>query len=291
MSTHEIRLATFSILIAALLLAGCEGRVTADLVADAPADPDIQQVNATLAGLEFRRSDGGTESLSFRNGQPVNLYDLLDGNAMRLFTDEELPEGNYNGVRLVFDGDPRDDPIVVSGDGSVFPLTIEQGDYVGVNIQVDENESSKDAFTLTLDLRQSLIFDDNADEYTLRPYLRSVDSDRFGVLIGTVDITCPSGSSLAQGGAVYLFSGRNIEPDDRDGVGVEPYATTDVYDTTNGQSAYAFRFLPEGDYTIAITCDGDQDSPDTDDSDDMSFALTDNVKVDRDDTQRYDFTN
>jgi hypothetical protein len=139
-------------------------------------------------------------------------------------------------------------------------------------------------------LRQSLIFNDDDDEYTLQPYLRSIEDGTSGEITGFVDITCPTGSTVADGGAVYLFTGQDVEPDDRDGVGVEPFATTDVFQTTDGRRAYGLRFLPEGDYTIAVTCEGDLESPDTNE-DEMDFQMTDNVQVDEDQTVRVDFTN
>lgn len=276
------------VLLSALLLVGCEGQVTVDMVTDAPANRSIQQVNASITGLEFLKDDGGTETLSFNDGQPVNLLDYLDGNALRLFTDEELPEGTYTGVRLTFEEDPADDPVVIDADGDSFPLTIAEGDYADLSFTIDEDESSEDAFTLTMDLRQSLIFNDDDDEYTLQPHLRSVEVGRSGEITGFVDITCPTGTALTDGGAVYLFTGQDVEPDDRDGAGVEPFATTDVFPTTDGRQAYGLRFLPEGDYTIALTCEGDLESPDTDDSD-MDFERTDNVQVDEDRTVRVDF--
>lgn len=276
------------VLVSALALAGCEGQVTVDMVTDAPADRSIQQVNVSLTGVELLKDDGSTETLSFNDGQPVNLLDYLDGNAIRLFTDEELPDGTYTGVRLTFEDDPEDDPTVVDSDGDDFPVTISQGDYADVDFTIEEDESSETAFTLTLDLRQSLSFDDGDDEYTLQPYLRAVGEDNYGEITGYVDISCPSDSSLTDGGAVYLFSGQDVEPDDRDGSGVEPFATTDVYNTTDGRQAYGLRFLPEGDYTIAITCEGDLENPETDD-DDMDFEITDNVEVEEDNTVRVDF--
>src|SRR5688572_9295117 len=97
------RAATPALLFSALLLAGCEGQVSVDLATDAPANRDIVQVNAYLSGVEFRTDGGGAKTLSFRDSEPVNLFDYLDGNALRLFTDEELPDGRYSSVRLVFD--------------------------------------------------------------------------------------------------------------------------------------------------------------------------------------------
>lgn len=277
------------VLLSALALAGCEGQVSVDMVTDAPADRSIAQVNASLIGVEFLKDDGGTETLEFNDGEPVNLLDYLDGNAIRLFTDEELPEGTYTGVRLLFEEDPADDPTVVDADGDSFVLTIEAGEYADLNFSIEDDESSDDSFTLTLDLRQSLIFDDDNDEYTLRPYLRSIAEGESGAITGYVDISCPTGTSLTDGGAVYLFSGEDVEPDDRDASGVEPFATTDVYSTTDGRQAYALRFLPEGNYTIAVTCEGDLENPDTDDGD-MDFEVTQNVEVEEDSTIGVDFT-
>lgn len=273
----------------ALALAGCEGKVSVDMVSDAPANKSISQVNASLTGLEFRKDDGSTESLTFNDAESVDLMTYLDGNALRLFTDEELPEGTYTGVRLTFDDDPADDPVVVDQDGDDFPLTVTQGEYADLDFTVEDDESSDEAFTLTLDLRQSLIFDEDSEEYTLRPQLRSTESDQGGQITGFVDVSCPSGTSLAQGGAVYLFTGQDVEPDDRDGAGVEPFATTDVYSTTDGQQAYALRFLREGDYTLALTCEGDLENPDTDETE-MDFEVTQNVQVEEDETVRADFT-
>lgn len=278
------------VLLAGLLLAGCQGQVTVDMVTDVPADRRIQRVNASITGLEFRKDNGGTKKLSFTAGQPVNLLDYLDGNALRVFTNEDLSEGTYTGVRLTFEADPADDPVIVDADGDTFPLTIAEGEYADLKFTVEKDKSSSDSFTLTLDLRQSLIFNDADDEYTLQPHLRSVEAGESGQITGFVDTTCPSGSSLANGGAVYLFTGEGVEPDDRDGAGVEPFATTDVFQTTDGRRAYGLRFLPPGDYTIAVTCEGNLENPDTDENE-MDFQRTDNVRVEEDRTVRVDFAN
>lgn len=267
-----------------LLLAGCQGQVSVDLGTDAPADRDIQQVTASIAGLEFRKDDGSLETLSFNNSELVDLLDYLDGSPIRLFTDEELPEGDYSGVRLVFDTDAADDTQVVDVNNNATPLVVTAGNYADVDISVDEDSSSSDSITLTLDLRQSLSLDSDGDEYTLQPFLRSVSTDDAGQITGTVNVTCPTGSTLAQGGAVYLFQGEDVVPDDRDGTGVEPYATTEV-STAGG---YTLRFVPSGDYTIAVTCSGDEEDPAS--NDDLTFRGTDNVQLDRNESLRFDFT-
>ena len=40
---------------------------------------------------------------------------------------------------------------------------------------------------------------------------------------------------------------------------MEPFATTAVIDDGFGAFQYALRFLPSGNYTIALTCRGDED--------------------------------
>jgi hypothetical protein len=99
-------------------------------------------------------------------------------------------------------------------------------------------------------------------------------------LSGTVaTAACPAGTTLETGGAVYLFEGSDVTPDDLDGVDAEPYATTRVVPSgTPDAFDYTLRFLPPGDYTLALTCQGDADI--LDQSDDLTFVDTQNVRLD-----------
>src|SRR5262245_23509202 len=251
-----------------LLLAGCDARFTADLATDAPADPGITQVQVSLLGLEFRLSDGATRTLEFRDGEPVDLLDLLTGDPLRLFTSEQLPSGRYTGVRLLFDESV--DATVVDAEGLEFPVVLVDGVFAAVDFTVQDNEDSSESLTLVLDLRQSLEFDSVNDEYQLIPHLRAVRTGDAAQIEGSVAVTCPVDGSLTLGGAVYLFSGRDVTPDDIDGTGVEPVATTRVVGgALGGQFSYALRFLESGEYTLALTCFGDLDAADADD--DLQF--------------------
>jgi hypothetical protein len=89
------------------------------------------------------------------------------------------------------------------------------------------------------------------------------------------------GTSLATGGAVYLFSGANVVPDDLDGAGAEPLATTRVVDSNITSPGYALRFLPAGNHTLALTCNGDDDVLAVDDG--LVFRNVTNVQLDADD--------
>lgn len=272
--TGRHRLASGVVVFVGLLLAGCEGRVTVDLATAEPADPEVAQVAVNLLGLEFLKNDSSTETVEFNDSEAVDLLDYANGDPLRVFTDERLPEGTYTGVRLLVD---EVDAFVIRTDGGEFPVVVADGDYAGIDFTVEDQENSNESLTLTLDLRQSLSFNDDTDDYTLTPVLRSVRTGDAGQITGTVDVACPAGSSLAQGGAVYLFEGEGATPDDRD-TDTEPYATARIVtDPFSGLLSYTLRFLLEGDYTFALTCKGDQDDPVTDD--DLDFQNIANVQL------------
>jgi hypothetical protein len=256
---------------------GCEGTFTGDLTTDAPADPDIAEVRVNLRGLRFQKSGGATVTLEFNDPEPVDLLELAaDGEPMRLFTDEPLPDGSYTGVRLMFEDEDDVDGSVVDVEGDEFPLLLEDGAYASAGFTVTEDENSSHALELVLDLRQSLAFDD--DEYTLTPVLRAVKAGQAARIAGLVTFECPDGTSLERGGAVYLFEGHDVVPDDLDGAGAEPHATTRVrQETADEQFSYALRHLAPGDYTLGLTCEGDEDVVNADDS--LSFRRVRNVSL------------
>ncbi|HEY6640789.1 DUF4382 domain-containing protein [Povalibacter sp.] len=274
------------LVLAGLGLGGCRGSVSTDLSADAPANPQIVGINVGVLGVEFQRSDATAAKIEFTTAEPADLITLLEDNSFRLFTDEELTEGSYTGVRLLLED--NDDASVVLTDGTEFPLRLTEGSYAAVDFTVDEDRSSNRSLVLTLDLRKSLSFNEDGREYALTPTLRAVDAADAGQIRGNVDITCPAGTSPQTGGAVYAFAGEDIEPVEIDGIDTEPYATTAMLSSFGGPLTYALRALPPGDYTIALTCNGNDDTPAA--GDDIQFQRAVNVSVDGD-AITYNFTN
>jgi len=260
----------------ALMLSGCDAAwITVDLGTDPPADPEISAVQANLLGLEFRKGDSTTTTLEFRDGELVDLLDLRDAEPLRLFTNEELPVGTYTGVRLLFDSD-QDQSRVTTGDGDTR-LRLAAGAFADVSFTVEDEKESREEFTLMLDLRQSLSFDEANDRYTLTPALRSVRTEDAAQVEGDVNVVCPAGTELRDDGAIYLYSGRNVQPDDLDGVDAEPFATTGVTDSGTAVFRYALRFLPAGNYTLAFTCQGDEEIPGS--SENLDFRNVENVEI------------
>jgi hypothetical protein len=270
-------------------LAGCDNfRLTADLATDAPSNPNITGVEVNLLGLDFRREDGTDRTLEFTNPEVVNLLDLETGDPMRLFTDEDLPVGHYIGVRLLFDQD--EDPNQVTTTTGEFPIVLADDAFAPVDFTVEESSGlssgGSKALSLLLDLRQSLSFDGVAEEYTLTTHLRAVSTGDAAQVQGTVQVDCTEAGSLDTIGAVYLFVNHDVDPDDLDGFGVEPFATTRVTAGAGGAFQYALRFLPADDYTLAFTCRGNRDDVSIDD--DLDFTRVQNVTVDDGETLQRD---
>jgi hypothetical protein len=261
----------------ALLLSGCDAAwITVDLGTDPPADPEISAVQANLLGLEFRKGDSTTTTLEFRDGEIIDLLDLRDGDPLRLFTNEELPTGSYTGVRLLFDPDQEQSRVTTSAGDT--RLRLAAGTFAAVSFTVEDEKESREEFTLMLDLRQSLSFDEANDRYTLTPVLRSVRTEDAARVEGNVSLVCPVGTVLQDEGAIYLFSGRNVQADDLDSAEAEPFATTGVIDSGTAALRYALRFLPAGNYTLAFTCQGDEEVPGS--SENLDFRNVENIEID-----------
>jgi hypothetical protein len=269
---------------ASLFLASCEGTITTDLTVGAPADPDLQQVVAPFTGIEFETSSGGTETFAFDEAERIDLLTFVRGAPIRLLSDEDLPEGTYTGVRLVFDDQTTDTAYVIDGLGAQRDLTIENGAFAEMDFTVEEDESSSEEITLTLDLRLSLSVDDDT-QYTLRPVLRSVRTEEAGELEGLVTAPCLNDDATTNRGAMYLFQGENVTPDDFDGNGIEPYATAPIVLDGNGFN-YRIELIPEGTYTVALACEGSEENPTTDD--DLDFRATATVDINEGETTQQD---
>lgn len=277
MATHPFRWITT--IAFATLLAGCDGVFTVDLGTDPPANPAIADVQANLLGVELRKADSAVTTLEFRDSELVDLRDLATASTpLRLFTSETLPTGEYTGIRLLFDADV--DAKVVDTTGATFPMQLAAGNFADMDFTVEEDKRSTETLSLALDLRQSLAFDDASDEYTFTPVLRSVRTADAAQVSGTVNVACPAGSTMLEDGAVYLYRGTNIDPDDLDGAGTEPFATTRIVRDlpSGGVLTYALSYLPAADYTITLTCQGDADA--LGESNELVFSNTQNISLD-----------
>jgi len=236
------------------------GTASFDLT-DAAVD-SVQEVNISVVALELKSPDG--EIIRFdvepsSDLESINLLDLQNGAVETLLSEQELPAGRYEWIRLKL-GDESTFS-VVDDNGGTHDLFVPSGDTRGLQTSSFTVPAGGNVnFTIDFDVRKSLINPPGLDRYLLKPVLRLVDNSEVGTIAGTVDSTLISQACGDSGenpgiyaGAVYVHEGHNVTPDDL-GSDNEPLVAVPV-DTESYE--YQASFIPEGDYTLSYTCDRD----------------------------------
>lgn len=279
---------------ASLGLAGCLGSSddggdgTLSLgVSDGPVD-NATAVTVEFTGVEVKPASGEAEVFDFDSARSINLLDLQGSASESLLSNETLPAGEYNWIKLkVNAAQGQMDSTIDLEDGTSHSLFIPSGGQDGLKLvqgfTVPVNGSVD--FTIDFDLRKS-VFNPEANQvdYILRPALRLVDNTEVGHIAGTVDSATASASDCSP--AVYAYEGSDVAPDDV-GSSTEPVTSSLVKENDSGTFEYEIGFLVAGDYTVALTCDADADDPGTDD--DITFEASQNATVEADQTTTVDF--
>jgi len=239
---------------------------------DASVD-DAKAVVVEFTGVQLQSAGGDRIDHDFIDeltGDPaprlIDLMALTGGTTELLLDGVTLNAGRYNWVRLKVNAERGViDSYIDLLDDSRHSLYIPSGNQTGLKLNrgFDVPEGEMASFTIDFDLRKSVHNPAGLDDdYILRPTLRLVDDDTAGALTGTVAsgvITADPDdcTGMEYVGAVYVFS-RGDAVDDVDGTR-DPVTSAKV--TNDGIYAYTVAFLPEGDYSIAFTCDADIDNP------------------------------
>jgi hypothetical protein len=270
---------------AVALLAACGGGSDGDKsqtgrlklsMTDAPVD-DVQEVWVKFSAVEFKPEGDAPVLNPLSPAQSLNLLEFQDGRAAVLVNDAVLPAGRYEWIRLVVDNVPNVRDSYVMANGAECELTVPSGAESGLKMNRGFTLPADGSVALTVDfdLRKSLhappgqksMMETCTQGYLLRPTLRLVQDSEVGAIAGTVD---PLRFTNVAGCVpmVYVFSdGANTAgtttPDDQDGVPSDPVVMARP-DSTSG--AYKATFLPQGNYTVAYTCNGDKDDPANEDS-------------------------
>lgn len=254
-------------------------------VTDAPVD-DAAKVVVQFNGLELKPAGGNAISIDYATPRTIDLLALQGGNAASLLEGQTVPAGRYDWVRLKVQTtkDNASPSYLQETGGAQVPLYVPSGSETGLKLvrgfTVPVNGAA--SFTIDFDLRKSVV-DPNGGfaGYYLKPALRLVDNAQVGRISGTVALAalCPASTSplVPNGPSVYVFAGAGVTPDDIDGAGVEPVTTASVKESSPGVYTYTAAFLSPGDYTVAFTCVGATDQPET--SEVLPFLGTRNVTV------------
>lgn len=277
---------------------GGTGQLTLQ-VTDAPVD-DATAVVVQFTGVELKPAGGNAVSIDYAAPRTIDLLALQGGDVASLLDGQTVPAGRYDWVRLkvVTSKDslsPSYLARLVAGVPTNFPLYVPSGSETGLKLvrgfTVPVNGAA--SFTIDFDLRKSVV-DPNggfAGGYYLKPALRLVDNAQVGSISGTVALStlCPTSASplVPNGPSVYVFAGNGVTPDDIDGAGVEPVTTASVKESDPGVYTYTAAFLSPGDYTVAFTCVGATDQPET--SEVLPFLGARNVTVSANAKNQQDF--
>lgn len=265
-------------------------------ITDAPID-DATEVVVQFNGVEFMPSSDSSnqESITIMFDQPmsINLLELQGEKSKALLTNEILPTGHYNWVNLKVTAvkDGIMDSYIKFKDGTVHELDIPIGSEIGLTIigGLEVIANTPTAKTIDFDLRKSIIANLLGD-FEMKPVLNLVSNDKSGVIKGKIKLRVLTSSNCSDsdpetGNAVYLYEGKNIVPDDIDGIDPEPVASALVkMNRATGKYEYSFGFVPFGKYTATFTCEADLDDPATDDN--IKFTTTKKVRIHKTGTKK-----
>ena len=243
-------------------------------ITDAPVD-SAKSVVVEFAGVELNPADGPRINIDYDPPRKIDLLALTGGTTELLLDNTSLPAGDYTWIRLAVNAAPNVvDSTITLLDDSQHELRIPSSRGLQLNRGFSVPDGGNASFTIDFDLRKSVHNPIGSPEYILRPTLRLVDDNDAGALAGNVDASLIAADCS---GAVYVFEGAGITPDDVDDTDPDPVNSAIV--PIDGVYAYLVPFLAEGDYTIAFTCDADLDEPETDDSAVVTFVGTTSVSI------------
>lgn len=273
-------------------------------VSDAPVD-DLSEVVVCFNQLELKRNgedivftvgneEGMIEAnnLCLDNGGDVipntvglDLLQYTGSNSIALVDDVSIEAGNYTQLRL----------IMSDGSYGIDALTTAK-----ISVSVPSNELKLDGFTATLggtvdftvefDLNKGMTNPVGQAGYFLKPRgVRLVNNNEAGHIDGEVSETLlidnlctPLSDPTVNVASVYIYEGlglaiNTLEDNGGDESENLPYASTGVT-FNSGQTSYNFEigFIKAGDYTIAVSCDT-EDDPEVDE--DVNFITSQNVTV------------
>ena len=255
---------------------------------DAPIDK-ANKVVVEFIGAELRGGDASAPLVFDFAPKTIDLLDLQGVSTATLIDNQPVPAGTYAELRLKVnvDEDGELESYIELTDGSQHELIIPSGAQSGLKIKRDIEILDGDArvFTVDFDVRRSIVVAGRIGtprvKFHLKPVLRLVENTQSGDITGQIDAvlltapTCSDNDPLSDN-AVYVYAGADVVPDDIDNGdvnNVEPLTTSLVSDS----GRYVVGFLDAGDYTVAFTCNADDEDVDRDD--DLQFSGTRNVRV------------
>lgn len=244
---------------------------------DAPVT-DLTVVNLNITSVEVKPSVGESvtvqiETADGEDSLNINLLDFQGGKVAQLFEGQEFPAGEYEWIRLHLGANPYVKEAGATPDTKV-DLFVPSGFQTGLKLQggfIIPAGSSAD-FTIDFDVRKSIV---NAGEkgsgnskYILKPAHRLIDNTSAGSIVGNVDYASINQNDALAAcdyeGSVYVYKGEvpaeGLADLNSGNLDIEDGPLMAVPVTNEDQaSLYSYKaaFLPAGEYTIAYSCQND----------------------------------
>ncbi len=262
-------------------------------ITDAPID-SAAQVVVEFSGVSLKPADGEALEFTFDEPKSIDLLALQGSASESLLTDETVPAGEYEWIRLAVNAEHDGvlDSYIELTDGTMPELRVPSGSQTGLKLvsgfTVAAGGTSN--FTIDFDLRKSVVMPGGQAGAFLKPALRLIDNASVGTIAGSVDaevLVDQCADPAIQTGSVYVYSGSDITPTDVSGADTDPLTTALVADE-GGEYRYEVGFVSEGDYTLAYTCGAVDDDPEAEDE--LVFFGTSNATVEADTTTEVNFT-
>ncbi len=278
------RLNLFPILLASLALSGCElfegrGQVSLSIAATDPVE-QFDGVIVAVSKVVFVSEEDGRETIDITPAEQIDLLEFTRGDGSPLITDETIQSGRYESVEITIESDESSSLSFIQDGSNEFALFIPDDQQAKLELpadfEIEDGETT--VLTLQLELRESLRERDDG-VFELHPSVRLVQDDEVGTVKGTIATALvPEGCAAA----VYAYKGSNIIPVDIDDTG-GPISTAAVFGNRSDGLSYSVDFLEAGPYTLAFTCDADEEDPVR--SDDLAFVTEDDVTVEAGETK------
>jgi hypothetical protein len=288
----KLNLRQLSLCLLVTILAACSGgndsiaprndTLSIELI-DRPID-GIDALFVTITEIWIKPQGAGEAFQLPMTSSPlqVNLLELNDENAAVLVDNAVVPADFYNWIEMTIDDENMNSYAMTDAGGMVSVRV--PSDRVRLVSGVDvETDFGPVRLIFDWDVRSGLT--DNGQDFLLRPAFRMLDAEEAGAISGSIAATTITSETSCTkddpnvdvGNVVYIFSGADVVPDEIDGNEPNPVAMADAeLNVVTGDYDYMVGLMP-GSYTVAFTCEGGNDTDDT--NGDITFLPTTNVVV------------
>jgi hypothetical protein len=166
---------------------GISGKVTMSIT-DAPIDDEnVSSVILTFERIEIQSQEDGWMVLE-EFDEPVSIDLLAYQNGESYFlTEEVMPAGNYDEIRLVLD-ESQNGTYILYDDGNKQQLKVPSGSQSGYKVKGDFRIPIGGVVNLTIDwdLRKAIVKAGNSGQYILKPTTRLIVNEDAGMIRGHV---------------------------------------------------------------------------------------------------------